>query len=112
LHARLLGYFWLPCDVCGRPFSGWEWGREGFTIRGPIDWNDGVGFQRGRGVCSKACEISGQLEADPEWQRQMAESRVAFEDWQARGCPEDELATVDQLRQRLGLGGNEWAPPS
>jgi hypothetical protein len=25
LYARLMGYFWLPCPLCGRPFGGHEW---------------------------------------------------------------------------------------
>lgn len=24
MHARLNGYFWLPCPVCARPFGGHE----------------------------------------------------------------------------------------
>lgn len=24
-HARITGTFWLPCAVCGRERSGWEW---------------------------------------------------------------------------------------
>lgn len=22
LYASILGYFWLPCPICGRPFGG------------------------------------------------------------------------------------------
>lgn len=31
LRARIGGYFWLPCDVCGREFGGHETG--GGTVR-------------------------------------------------------------------------------
>lgn len=30
LHARLLGYFWLPCPICRRRFSGWEWAHRNY----------------------------------------------------------------------------------
>lgn len=52
LHAWLGGYFWKPCDICGRPFSGWEWGRDGHTIRS--------GFM-GRGVCSAHCVLTSNV---------------------------------------------------
>ncbi len=55
LHAFLFGYFWLPCDVCGRPFSGWEWGNDGHTVYESLEWNGTTGFQRGHGVCSARC---------------------------------------------------------
>ena len=25
LYARAFGYFWLPCELCGRPYGGHEW---------------------------------------------------------------------------------------
>ncbi len=50
-HARLFGYFWLPCPACGRAFSGWEWGRDDHTV-----W-DGTS---GHGVCSEACAHGGR----------------------------------------------------
>lgn len=25
IYAFLLGYFWLPCPLCGKPFGGHEW---------------------------------------------------------------------------------------
>jgi hypothetical protein len=51
LHAFLLGYFWLPCPACGRPFSGWEWSRDGHTI---------YSGSTGHGVCSSACALRGK----------------------------------------------------
>ena len=35
IYAKLLGYFWLPCPICGQHFGGHEWGkkdRESFDI--------------------------------------------------------------------------------
>ena len=29
LYANILGYFWLPCPICGRMFGGHECARQG-----------------------------------------------------------------------------------
>lgn len=31
LYAKIVGYFWLPCPICGRYFGGHEW-QEGCSI--------------------------------------------------------------------------------
>ena len=43
LKAHLLGYFWLPCPVCGEYYAGFEHGKHSWPIT----------FERGRLVCSK-----------------------------------------------------------
>ncbi len=30
-YARLFGYFWIPCPICGRRFGGHEWGATLWT---------------------------------------------------------------------------------
>lgn len=30
LYARLNGYFWHPCPICGRKFGGHEWSAYGY----------------------------------------------------------------------------------
>ena len=52
LHAFLAAYFWLPCPVCGRAFSGWEWVRDGPTL-----YN--AARTAGQGVCSARCASNG-----------------------------------------------------
>lgn len=27
LYAKFMGYFWLPCELCGEKFGGHEWRR-------------------------------------------------------------------------------------
>lgn len=57
----LFGYFYLPCPVCGRKFSGMTWGHH----RDDMVWTR-VGYQgnyvydRGIGVCSKRCAELGR----------------------------------------------------
>lgn len=48
LYASLMGYFWLPCPVCGKCFGGHEW-QDGCTI----SLKDGVFVSKG--VCSPRC---------------------------------------------------------
>ena len=48
-YAETMGYFWLPCPVCGRMFGGHEWGG---TIR--------ISDTKGRAVCSPECEAKGK----------------------------------------------------
>jgi hypothetical protein len=45
-YAKANGYFWLPCDLCGRPFGGHEWAA---TPGGPAYLITGPGS--GTGVC-------------------------------------------------------------
>lgn len=47
LDAFLFGFFWLPCPVCLRPFSGREWKTDNTIYPG--------GGCNGFGVCSSAC---------------------------------------------------------
>ena len=46
LYAKLFGYFWLPCPICGEYFGGHEKG-QGCLYD---DWH------RGRGTCSNCAE--------------------------------------------------------
>lgn len=48
LYASLMGYFWLPCPVCGRCFGGHEW-----QVGCSIPMKDGVYISRC--VCSAEC---------------------------------------------------------
>lgn len=41
IYAKLFGYFWLPCPICGKMFGGHECGG---TLR--------ITIRRGKGVCS------------------------------------------------------------
>jgi hypothetical protein len=54
--AFLLGFFWLPCPICGRNFAGYEW-LPGHSID---TWSGG------EGVCyRKSCgEKAKELNAD------------------------------------------------
>ena len=51
LYANLLGYFWLPCPVCGKYFGGHE---HVETV--PLINSDGRAF----GVCSHDCGKKAQ----------------------------------------------------
>ena len=42
IFAYLLGYFWLPCPICGRNFGGHEWSNTLLSSTG-----------HGKGVCPK-----------------------------------------------------------
>jgi hypothetical protein len=42
--AKFFGYFWLPCEICGEEFAGFEW-LEDHVIREK--------GKHGRGVCYK-----------------------------------------------------------
>lgn len=54
LYAAALGFFWLPCPVCGRMFGGHEWrDRDGLPSCIP------TGVQGvGRGICP-SCTRNG-----------------------------------------------------
>jgi len=58
LWAKLMGYFWLPCPVCGDPFAGFEWG-EHSMMDGP---------HAGAGVCAKpACQQIAKESSERFW---------------------------------------------
>lgn len=57
IHAKLYGYFWLPCSVCKQYFGGHEWKANIAGNSGTI-WtgNTGVGIcpdctKAGKGNC-------------------------------------------------------------
>ena len=54
LIAKIGGYFWLPCPICGRMFGGFE-----IAPRGLIDRMEG-GVTIGRAVCKK-CGSRAQI---------------------------------------------------
>lgn len=49
--AARLGYFVRPCPVCDKPFSGWEWDRDGYPWIPKPDGDESEGL----GVCSWRC---------------------------------------------------------
>lgn len=54
LYAKLNGYFWLPCNICGKMFGGHEW-RE----------TDVWMVERGRGlVVCRACGPEARRRTD------------------------------------------------
>lgn len=57
--ARRGGYFWLPCDLCGRMWGGHEWttadGIHQCTV--PAEWNERGVFSH-MGICP-VCTITG-----------------------------------------------------
>lgn len=55
LYARLAGYFWLPCPVCGRMFGGHEIG----GIIGGVVHGDRI--TPGKAVCSEECRVEGSV---------------------------------------------------
>lgn len=44
-----LGYFWLPCPICGQKFSGFEWAK-GNTLM--------IDIGNGRGVCPDCGDVA------------------------------------------------------
>lgn len=49
LYAKMFGYFWLPCPVCGKPFGGHE------HVWTEVLEGDGDAPSNGRIVCSYQC---------------------------------------------------------
>jgi hypothetical protein len=48
LFAAVMGYFWLPCPLCGQEFGGHEWRDiDGKSSSIPVDGQPG----RGRAIC-------------------------------------------------------------
>lgn len=63
-HAKILGYFWLPCPLCGQMFSGYEWDRStklGLPTSIPQEAQprDMPFVASGRGICPD-CVKSGR----------------------------------------------------
>lgn len=44
LYARVMGYFWMPCPLCGEYFGGHEWhpGASIHVIGDPVELNTGI----------------------------------------------------------------------
>lgn len=61
-YARLLGYFWLPCHLCGTMFGGHEWkDRNGLSCRVyPYPLQPMLGM----GICPD-CTRAGRGESRP-----------------------------------------------
>lgn len=58
--AAIGGYFWLPCEICGEPFAGFEWGSESLM----------TSLSTGRGVCSKPeCEAEARKRNEALYER-------------------------------------------
>ncbi len=53
LYAWVMGYFWLPCPVCGNNFGGHEW-------REPYEGLMDSPFH-GKGVCPKCGDRAREL---------------------------------------------------
>lgn len=41
-YARVRGYFWMPCPLCGRPFGGHEWGKGQTLYKAPNGHGTGI----------------------------------------------------------------------
>lgn len=46
-YANMLGYFWIPCPICGNNFGGHEW-----KLKNTLEYKD----SSGKGVCSDCGE--------------------------------------------------------
>jgi len=58
-YARLLGYFWLPCQVCRREFGGHEWRKvNGHVSTIPDGWDQSVPMSLATGICPE-CTAAG-----------------------------------------------------
>jgi hypothetical protein len=56
LWAALLGYFWLPCPACRKPFGGHEW--RDLAGRSATVYLDPDQPAIGTGICP-ACTVTG-----------------------------------------------------
>jgi hypothetical protein len=52
LYAYLFGYFWLPCDLCGEYFGGFEWVHYGVS-----SIYEGEYKGLAKGICPKCTSI-------------------------------------------------------
>lgn len=50
IYAKLNGYFWIPCPVCGQYFGGHEWDDENTIYEG----------NRGTGICRDCRDYGGE----------------------------------------------------
>lgn len=57
--ADTAGQFWLPCEICGEHYAGFEWGE---TLR--TAWNSG------HGTCAKERCRAETLHRNVEWVRE------------------------------------------
>ena len=60
-YAKLHGYFWLPCPLCGNMFGGHEWG-SGSNSSIKISWN------RSKGVCPNCHDAA--REYNEKWEEE------------------------------------------
>ncbi len=59
LRARIGGYFWLPCPLCGQMFGGHEW-KNGLNGESSVIWEiESSGMRRGRGI-GPTCTLAGK----------------------------------------------------
>jgi hypothetical protein len=67
LYARVWGYFWLPCPLCGRHFGGHEWRiTEGRASTIPVP--GGLGGQQA--ICPDCTQAGRGNAAWRAWQQQ------------------------------------------
>jgi len=64
LRARLGGYFWEPCPICGKNFGGHEWG----------DTSLATTPHSGVGVCPK-CIPEAKRRNEENWKRWRTEPK-------------------------------------
>lgn len=81
--AKRLGYFWLPCSVCGEHFAGFEWGE---SLR--------ESWSTGHGTCARfACREETKrrnlawMDANPD--PSIDSNRLAYE--RERNAPASEV---------------------
>lgn len=53
-YATALGYFWLPCEVCGQSWGGHEWKQDGLPSSVPYPDQPG----KSHGICP-SCTRAG-----------------------------------------------------
>jgi hypothetical protein len=62
--AAVLGYFWLPCPLCGRKFAGFQWKRvRGQPCSIPVEGT----YWRGQGICPTCTRMGLGYDQWPEW---------------------------------------------
>lgn len=65
--AGALGYFWLPCPICGEMMAGFE-DDGGAWMYGPVEWMaNGIGTQDGTGVCRRCGPEARRRNERGEW---------------------------------------------
>lgn len=62
-YARLIGYAWGPCPLCGRSFGGHEW-RDRKGLSSTITKSERPGKRTGTAICP-ICTRAGY--GDPTW---------------------------------------------